>query len=192
MWNLLCSWNILQIRLSLSCRVRYPISCCCCRIIHSVCFKNIFQWKNSNCWDICYSELICVCCRRFVWCLDFGVPPPAGRDGREWEFGRCAMFCWRLWTEGLREQLCRESKHPALYSTSPVIIEVIIEVVFWPLNPAALSGSHSAQCAVLMSFARHKGKLFIFCVGVYPLIAPATPFISLLFSLFFQKMISVH
>lgn len=81
------------------------------------------------------------------------VPPGSGSDGREWELGKCAMFCWRLWTEGLKEQLCRESQHPALYCTSPVIIEVIIEVVFWPLKPAELSGSHSAQCAVLLSFA---------------------------------------
>lgn len=73
----------------------------------------------------------------------FGFSPcwsPFGsdRDGREWELEKCAMFCWRLWTEGLKEELSRESQHPVLYCTSPVIIEVIIEVVFWPLKPAVL------------------------------------------------------
>lgn len=72
------------------------------------------------------------------------------------------MFCWRLWTEGLKEQLCGESQHPALYCTSPVIIEVIIEVVSWPLEPAVLSGSHSAQCVVLLSFTGRKRILFLF------------------------------
>lgn len=89
-------------------------------------------------------------------------PPGSGGDGREWELGKCAMFCWRLWTEGLKEQLCGESQHSVLYCTSPVIIEVIIELVFWPLKPSVLS-SHRAQCVVLLSFAGHKINAF-FCL----------------------------
>lgn len=82
----------------------------------------------------------------------FGFCPPPSRresDGREWDFGKWATFCWRLWTEGSREQLCTESQHSAFSRTRRVIIEVIIEVVFWPLKPAAPRGSHSApQCVV--------------------------------------------
>lgn len=88
------------------------------------------------------------------------------------------MFCWSLWTGGLKEQLCRESQHPALYCTSPVIIEVIIEVVFWPLKPAVLSGSLGALCVPRLSLARHK-EFMPSSVSVYsPLIEPVTTYSS--------------
>ncbi len=103
-----------------------------------------------------------------VWIFGLLVPPGSGRDGREWELGKCAMFCWRLWTEGLKEQLCRESQHPVLYCTSPVIIEVIIEVVFWPLKPAVLSESHSAQCVVLCFAGPRKSTAFFLCLYTIP------------------------
>ena len=113
----------------------------------------------------------------YVWIFGL-LSPSSSRDGREWESGKWAMFCWRLWTAGLKEQLCRESQHPVLYCTSPVIIEVIIEVVFWPLKPAVLSGSLGALCVPRLSLARHK-EFMPSSVSVYsPLIEPAATYSS--------------
>lgn len=112
----------------------------------------------------------------YVWIFGLLVSPSSSRDGREWELGKWAMFCWSLWTGGLKEQLCRESQHPALYCTSPVIIEVIIEVVFWPLKPAVLSGSLGALCVPRLSLARHN-EFMPSSVSVYSrLIEPATTY----------------
>lgn len=132
-----------------------------------------------------YSQLICVCCRRFLW-WSFGllVPTGSGRDGREWELGKSAMFCWRLWTEGLKDQLCGESQHPALYCSSPVIIKVIIEVVIWPLNPAVLSGSTVHNVLFCWALRDIKGSFLLFFL--YCLKSPHCTihnvFIRLLFS----------
>lgn len=124
----------------------------------------------------------------------FGLlgPPGSGRDGREWESGKCAMFCWRLWAEGLKEQLCRESQHPALNCSSPVNIEVIIEDVFWPLKPAVLSESHSAQCLLLLSFAGHKKKIMsYFVIFVYStIIVPWTTYQWYSYSVFCPTIVA--
>lgn len=81
-----------------------------------------------------------------VWIFGPSVPPGSSGDGKEWELEKCAMFCWRLWTEGLEEQLCAESQHSALNCSSPVNIEVIIEDVFWPLKTAVLSQEKKKNC----------------------------------------------
>lgn len=70
-----------------------------CRICISV-----YAWRLAN---LCLLLEVSV---MFEYSACWVPPPSSGRDGREWELGKCAMFCWRLkWAEGLEERLCRAS-----------------------------------------------------------------------------------
>lgn len=84
-------------------------------------------------------QLVCVCYLSFVWCWDFQPvgAPGSTANGREWELGKRPMFCWRMCTEGLKEQFCGQSQHPASQRISPVIIGAIIEAASWPLKSSS-------------------------------------------------------